>query len=301
MRNKDNHKNYRKTLIEDGYVVFKNIFTKEDLDPIRKISLDAIKKQSKNHREKNKSQGSLILTADYPQFAELIGHEKLKNLLKELKCQNPKFNSGYIISKPKDGPALFWHQDWWAWQHEISYTEEIAQFFVMIYLQNTDQKNGCLRVLPGTHRNPQILQAFKNAHSDSVSRVENPEDPLYSSMEGEVEVPVSYGDVVVGDARMVHGALPNRTEDERLLITLWFHPNYERLPEEIKERIFEMFQRRGVDTDPSGKNSMTPEKWPTEEKAKVYHLFPSSGSNVEPISWCREPIWNKFTKLENTK
>ena len=62
-----------------------------------------------------------------------------------------------------------------------------------------------------------------------------------------------------------------------------------------------MFQRRGVDTDPSGKNSMTPEKWPTKEKAKVYHLFPSSGSNVEPISWCREPIWNKFTKLENTK
>ena len=120
-------------------------------------------------------------------------------------------------------------------------------------------------------------------------------------MEGEVEVPVSYGDVVIGDARMVHGALPNRTENERLLITLWFHPNYEKLPEEIKERIFEMFQRRGVDTDPLGKNSMTLERWPTEEKAKVCHLFPSSGSNVEPISWCREPIWNKFSKSETTQ
>mgnify|MGYP001215545381 FL=1 len=117
-------------------------------------------------------------------------------------------------------------------------------------------------------------------------------------MEGEVEVPVSYGDVIIGDARMVHGALPNRTANERLLITLWFHPNYERLPEEIKARIFEMFQRRGVDTDPLGTNSMTPERWPTEEKAKVCHFFPSAGSSVEPISWCREPVWNKFSESE---
>ena len=298
MKNKRIYKDYKSILIKNGYVVFKNVFSKQDLDPIRKISLDAIKKQSKNHREKNKSQGSLILIADYPQFAELIGHEKLSDLLGKLECENPKFNSGYIISKPKDGPALFWHQDWWAWQHEISYTEEIAQFFAMIYLQDTNKENGCLRVLPGTHRDPRILQKHKNAHSESISRVESPEDPLYYPMEGEVEVPVSYGDVIIGDARMVHGALPNRTANERLLITLWFHPNYKRLPEEIKARIFEMFQRRGVDTDPLGTNSMTPERWPTEEKAKVCHFFPSAGSSVEPISWCREPVWNKFSESE---
>ena len=130
MKNKRIYKNYKKTLIEDGYIVFKDVFSKQDLDPIRKISLDAIKKQSKNHREKNKSQGSLILIADYPQFAELIGHEKLSDVLGKLECENPKFNSGYIISKPKDGPALFWHRDWWAWQHEISYTEEKNWFLL---------------------------------------------------------------------------------------------------------------------------------------------------------------------------
>ena len=131
MKNKRIYKNYKKTLIEDGYIVFKDVFSKQDLDPIRKISLDAIKKQSKNHREKNKSQGSLILIADYPQFAELIGHEKLRDLLGKLECENPKFNSGYIISKPKDGPALFWHQDWWGWEHETSYTDFIHQIFVI--------------------------------------------------------------------------------------------------------------------------------------------------------------------------
>ena len=297
MTNKD-QENYRGRIVKDGYVVFKNVFSKDDLDPIRKISLDAIKKQPKEHREKNRSQGSLNLIADYPKFADLIGHEKLKDLMQKLECEDPKFNSGYIISKPKGGPALFWHQDWWAWQHKISYTEEIAQFFAMIYLQDTDQENGCLRVLPGTHRNPQILQKHKNAHSDSISRVENPEDPIYQATQGEIEIPVSYGDVIIGDARLVHGALPNKTENERLLITLWFHPNYERLPEEIKARICESFQRRGVDTDPSGKSSLTPEKWPTVEKIKISHLFPSLEYGKEPIDWCREPIWDRFSGLE---
>ena len=84
MKNKRIYKDYKSILIKNGYVVFKNVFSKQDLDPIRKISLDAIKKQSKNHREKNKSQGSLILIADYPQFAELIGHDKLSDLLGKL-------------------------------------------------------------------------------------------------------------------------------------------------------------------------------------------------------------------------
>ena len=111
MTNKD-QENYRGRIVKDGYVVFKNVFSEDDLDPIRKISLDAIRKQSKEHREKNRSQGSLILIADYPKFADLIGHEKLKDLMQKLECEDPKFNSGYIISKPKGGPALFWHQDW---------------------------------------------------------------------------------------------------------------------------------------------------------------------------------------------
>ena len=50
MTNKD-QENYRGRIVKDGYVVFKNVFSEDDLDPIRKISLDAIRKQTKEHRE----------------------------------------------------------------------------------------------------------------------------------------------------------------------------------------------------------------------------------------------------------
>ena len=34
MKNKRIYKNYKKALIEDGYIVFKDVFSKQDLDPI---------------------------------------------------------------------------------------------------------------------------------------------------------------------------------------------------------------------------------------------------------------------------
>ncbi len=278
-------------MVEEGFCVFEKVFTPEDLDPIRKVSIQAVKSLSTDHRVRNKSQGSLILIADYPEFSHLIGHEKLAHLFTEMEFSDPRFNSGYIISKPAFSPALFWHQDWWGWNHQFSYTSEIAQFFVMVYLQDTNVENGCLRVIPGTHRVPHPFHESQDAHAESLSRVDDPHDPLYLHVKGQVEVPVRYGDVVFGDSRLIHSSFPNQSQEERTLITLWFHPHYARLPEAIQARIYEMFQRKGVDTDPDGPNSMTLPNWPPHYRRKVESLFPHCPENVEPNPWCREPDW----------
>jgi hypothetical protein len=64
---------------------------------------------SAKHRERNRSQGSLVLIADYPEFGKLLGHRVLSQIFKDLEFKDPKFNSGYIISKPPQSQALFWH------------------------------------------------------------------------------------------------------------------------------------------------------------------------------------------------
>ncbi|MEC8595240.1 MAG: phytanoyl-CoA dioxygenase family protein [SAR324 cluster bacterium] len=56
------------------------------------------------------------------------------------------------ISKPPKSPALFWHQDWWDWNEPSSFTYQMAQVFVMIYLKDTTPQNGCLRVIPGSNK-----------------------------------------------------------------------------------------------------------------------------------------------------
>ena len=282
---------HKKQLGKNGFCVFEKVFNPIDLEQIVKTSLKAVETLTPDQRKNFKSQGSLIQLADYPEFSDLICHQKLMNIFMKLGFSDTRFSSGYIISKPPKAPALFWHQDWWGWEHPISYTDQVAQLFVMIYLQDTTKNNGCLRVVPGSHRNPHFLHDNDKAHTESVSRVEDSQDTLYLSVDEEKPVTVQFGDVVVGDARLLHGAFPNQSYDERTLITLWFHPNYESLPESVQVRIREIFIRKEVDTDPDGANSMSLYDWPQKNRDLVEPLFPLCPEDVEPEAWNRRPKW----------
>ena len=281
----------KEQLDKNGFCVFEKLFSSIDLEKIVRTSVKALETLTPDQREKYKSQGSLVQLADYPEFSDLICHQKLIDMFMKLGFSDTRFSSGYIISKPPKGPALFWHQDWWGWENSISYSDNVAQLFVMIYLQDTTKKNGCLRVVPGSHRNPHFLHDNDKVHTESISKVEDSQDPLYLSVEEEEPVMVQFGDVVVGDARLLHGTFPNQTDDERTLITLWFHPNYKSLPGSIQARIREIFLRKEVDTDPDGANAMSLYDWPQKNRALVEPLFPLCPDNVEPETWNRQPKW----------
>jgi hypothetical protein len=47
--------------------------------------------------------------------------------------------------------ALDWHQDWWCWDHPASYEPATAQVALLVYLSDTDEATGALRVQPGSH------------------------------------------------------------------------------------------------------------------------------------------------------
>jgi len=283
-------------LKENGYCVFDQALEKNVLEKIKRVSRQSLEELTIEHRKNNKSQGSLIQIADYPDFGMLIGNEELKEIFRKLGFDDTRFSSGYIISKPNNSPALFWHQDWWGWDHPLSYTNQIAQVFVMIYLQDTNPQNGCLRVIPRSHRSYHALHSNQKAHTESASRVEDPNDSIYNSLSEEVPVPVKCGDVIVGDARLIHGSFPNQSEDERTLITLWYHPHYNMLPGAMQSRICEIFHRKGVDTDPDGEESMTLLKWPELFRKPIEALFPSCPEDAEPYPWCRIPSWSQSIK-----
>ena len=64
----------------------------------------------------------------------------------------------------------------------------------MIYLQDTQPQNGCLRVIPGSHRKLHELH-YTNAHTKSLSREEN---RLFEPIPGQVAVPINPRDLIVG-------------------------------------------------------------------------------------------------------
>ena len=283
----------RDQLIEQGYCVIPDALDLETLARIRSLCEGILSRLPQEHRERNRSQGSLVLIADYPEFAALIAHPGLAAGFRTLEFEDPRFSSGYIISKPPKSPALFWHQDWWGWDDSVSYTNFIAQVFFMIYLSDTSVENGCLRVIPGSHRSPHPIHHAKAAHDESLSRVEDPSNFLYHSQPGEVEVPVNAGDLVVGDARLLHGSHPNASDQERTLITLWFHPDYQHLPAGMQARIMEIFHRRGVDTDRGSDAVMTPLTWPDHPRKRIAPYLPTYAGEVPPHAWNRIPKWTE--------
>jgi hypothetical protein len=74
-----------------------------------------------------KSNGSLIHLADNPEYADVIASPALLRLLRECGATDPRFTGGFLISKPGNGPPLFWHQDWWGWDDDSAYRPRAHQ------------------------------------------------------------------------------------------------------------------------------------------------------------------------------
>jgi len=279
----------RQQLARDGYCVVPNALPRGLLQATRDRAAAVVRSIPSEHRTRNRSQGSLVLIADHPDFAELVASPAERGIFTGLGFSDPRFSSGYVISKPPHSPALFWHQDWWAWDDPVSYQDTIAQVFLFYYLTDTRVENGCPRVVPGSHRRRHPLHDQPPAHGEDLSRVVDPDNTVYQSVEGETPVEVAAGSVVVGDARLLHGTYPNRSGEERTLITLWYHPDFSALPGPIRARIDFIFNRRDVDTDPDWADGLTPAKWPAAERAKVAPLLPSYDGGDAPQPWNRDP------------
>lgn len=276
----------------DGFAVARGLLPPDLVRHLQAEATRILPTIDGEHRARNRSQGSLVQLAEHPSFAPLIGSAALRTAFAGMGFPDPRYTSGYLISKPPHSPALFWHQDWWGWDDPVSYTDFIAQFFVMVYLTDTSPANGCLRVLPGSHRRPHPLHKAIQAHDESLSRVVEPDHPLYQMHPDAVPVPVKTGDVVFGDARLIHSAYPNASDAERSLLTLWYHPDFKALPAGIRATIRNVYDRREGDTDPAAAGAMTLDGWPAQAKAQVADLLPPPNPpGAVPHPWNRVPHW----------
>jgi hypothetical protein len=245
-------------------------------------------RESGSARDAVRSNGSLIHLADNPEYADIIGSPALLSLLRAAGATDPRFTGGFLISKPGGGPPLFWHQDWWGWDDDSSYQLRAHQLFVMIYLTDTRVENGCLRVIPRSHRQDHQLHHLDTAHSQGMQGYTDPSNPAYADHPDQVAVPVDAGDVLIGDARLIHGAFANRTNEERPLLTLWFMPHWSSMPPAMRALAYKGFMR-GDDIASSVEWPQTFLAWPKPLRQRIAHVLPPDDGGVAPMRWNRIP------------
>ena len=262
-------------LLRDGFCVFEQVLQPDMLERVRTASDRLLDAQPASHFTQQKSTGSMISVFDELFFAELVAYPPALSALADLGFDRPVWMSGFVISKPPRSPELFWHQDWWGWNEPCSYEPPPQQLFLMYYLVDTDRSNGCLRAIAGSHlhRHP-MHEHVEEAHTDDLRSMTDPDHPAYQPAQGEVDVPVRAGDLVIGDSRLLHGAHGNKGDRRRTVITLWYIPLYHQLPESIRAHLA---------------RHPRPETWTDVTRGELKPLTAVYEGGEEPVTWNRVP------------
>ena len=144
--------------------------------------------------------------------------------------------SGYISIKEAFSPPLWWHQDWWCWDHPVSFRHDAVQAALLCYLTETNNSNGALRVLPGSHLKSVAIHAvLPEAHSQNETL--QSEHAAVSDLAGQVTLDLRAGDAVLLDYRLLHGTHANTTASRRDCLIFNFAPSWETLPDDIKAHL----------------------------------------------------------------
>jgi ectoine hydroxylase-related dioxygenase (phytanoyl-CoA dioxygenase family) len=164
----------------------------------------------------------------------LSSKRRIAALVAAVGARDLRWISGYVSVKDAHSAPLWWHQDWWCWDHPVSYRPAPSQVAVLCYLADTTANNGALRVLSGTHhRSVELHRALPEAHAHDALDL----DPGHAAVRDHPDqrtVEVRAGDAVVTDYRLLHGTHENCTPQRRDCLLLTFVPSWRDLPDDVR-------------------------------------------------------------------
>jgi hypothetical protein len=168
----------------------------------------------------------------------LEGARRRREVATVIGADDLRWISGYISTKEGHTPPLWWHQDWWCWDHPVTLRPAAAQVLLLCYLSDTNAGKGALRVLPGSHRASVALHGkLRDAHAQGARL------PLDHAALGDqpsqVTLSAKAGDAVVLDYRLLHGTHPNHSAERRDCLLLSFTPSWRRLDADIRAHLIQ--------------------------------------------------------------
>ena len=229
----------REELITWGYTVVPNILSPDFMDELRVWSDNVFAKVPVD--PKYRYQGSDIHVSTQrrwetlenpertnqrfpdPIIDRLVDWEPAWEACRNMGLEHEKPSDTMImLSKPAFGPPLYWHQDFMNWNHPEAAAPWPTKVFLSYYLTDTNRKNGCLRAIPGSHRKRLPLHdILPPAHGPEIQAIEDLTHPVFQDHPDAVDLPVNAGDLVIADARLLHAAWPNQTDQRRTLLLQW--------------------------------------------------------------------------------
>jgi ectoine hydroxylase-related dioxygenase (phytanoyl-CoA dioxygenase family) len=125
----------------------------------------------------------------------------------------------HVFCKPAgDGYETPWHQDGHYWP-----IRPLANCTVWVALEDSDAGNGCLRVIPGSHRERRLHDHLHEDRADLTLQQRLAPGTFDEATAADVELVA--GQMSLHDVYMVHGARPNTSNRRRTGVALRYMPS----------------------------------------------------------------------------
>ena len=244
----------REEMLRDGFCIIEDVVIEALLVELR----DETERLIANHEEKPEHvyQGQHIGVKrdENPVIRKLLEWEPSYRALDELGFEDFESTGGIIVlTKEPKGPPLYWHQDWTQWNDPISAAPWPQTIFLNYYLTDTSIDNGCLRVIPGTHRRRIPLHdKMVTAHEQGARFIDEDHPFMFGDDPEQVYVPAKAGSLVLADARLLHAAGKNDTDERRTLVLAWHKRPMDTIPEYWEGEVPEVVANRDPDAEYEG-------------------------------------------------
>jgi len=192
----------------DGYVLVDDVFPQSELDAINR-EIERLRKE-KSDDGTNQRDVILRLGLKSPLTSQMCRDERILTLIEDIVKPGIAIYSAKLFEKrPHDTQICHWHQD------DAYYTQNsecACRMSAWIPLQDCDEKNGCVWVIPGSHRT-----GLKPANmiGDDTGHCELAFAHGTADIEGAIPVPMKAGTALLFHALLAHRSLGNHTSRPR--------------------------------------------------------------------------------------
>lgn len=163
--------------------------------------------------------GLLDRHLDQEFIRQLATHPSILDCVESLIGPNILLLATHFFCKyGKEEKFVAWHQDvtYWGLEPPLAITAWYA-------IDDSDCENGCMRVIPGTHRNGVREHGTSQEQGNLLSI--NQEVPVTEAEEqSAVDLQLKAGEISLHDGLLIHGSLPNRSDRRRCGLTLRYVP-----------------------------------------------------------------------------
>jgi hypothetical protein len=180
----------------------------------------------------------------------LAAPERVERLAATVGAADLRWISGYVSIKEPNSEALWWHQDWWCWEHSVSFAHDAPQVALLCYLGDTDHERGALRVWPRSHRRSTRLHSLlPEVHGAGMAGLASDHAAMRDHPE-QLTLAARAGDAVIIDYRLLHGTHPNAGAARRHCLLLNFTPAWRLLPEDLRAHLISNLAQPRLEESP---------------------------------------------------